>query len=146
MLFNEDDNMSINSQKNDNQFLTIESFKSIFGITDDQDNDVILEIVNDSNGEIRSIMKAVVDNTDDIENSLFFPRAHAAALKFAEAEKLRRINQMYDEAKETMTAYTNTKLNLINDILGDAPERASRALVSREIPEEDIYFATRRWP
>jgi len=137
---------SINTTKNNNQFITVTFFKNHFGYKDNQDDATILDIVNDSNGNVRTKIKAVFDDINAFKNSLFYPRARACSIQFAEAEKLRILNQMYDEAKTAMAAYNANIKNLQSDIRADAPVRTSREVVHRDTPEEDEYFATRRWP
>lgn len=131
---------------NENQFLTLEFFKSYFSITDKQDDDTLLEIVKASNNEIKKQIITVVDDITAIEGTKFFDRAQDAALTFATAKFRRDINQMYDEADKINKSYLSEIESLKGDIRATAPKRTSLEVVTRTIPFEDDYFAERHLP
>ena len=131
---------------NENQFLTLNFFKSYFSITDKQDDDTILEIVKASNNEIKKQIITVVDDITAIEGTKFFDRAQDAALTFATAKFRRDINQMYDEADKINKSYLSEIETLKGDIRATAPKRTSLEVVTRTIPFEDDYFAERHLP
>lgn len=131
---------------NENQFLTLEFFKSYFSITDKQDDDTLLEIVKASNNEIKKQIITVVDDITAIEGTKFFDRAQDAALTFATAKFRRDINQMYDEADKINKSYLSEIETLKGDIRATAPKRTSLEVVTRTIPFEDDYFAERHLP
>ncbi len=139
--------MSSDSQEiNQNQFLTLEFFKSYFSITDKQDDDTLLEIVKAANNEIKKQIITVVDDITAIEGTKFFDRAQDAALTFATAKFRRDINQMYDEADKINKSYLSEIETLKGDIRATAPKRTSLEVVTRTIPFEDDYFAERHLP
>jgi len=131
---------------NENQFLTLEFFKSYFSITDKQDDDTLLEIVKAANNEIKKQIITVVDDITAIEGTKFFDRAQDAALTFATAKFRRDINQMYDEAEKINKSYLSEIETLKGDIRATAPKRTSLEVVTRTIPFEDDYFAERHLP
>jgi len=131
---------------NENQFLTLEFFKSYFSITDKQDDDTLLEIVKAANNEIKKQIITVVDDITAIEGTKFFDRAQDAALTFATAKFRRDINQMYDEADKINKSYLSEIETLKGDIRATAPKRTSLEVVTRTIPFEDDYFAERHLP
>ena len=131
---------------NENQFLTLNFFKSYFSITDKQDDDTLLEIVKASNNEIKKQIITVVDDITAIEGTKFFDRAQDAALTFATAKFRRDINQMYDEADKINQSYLSEIETLKGDIRATAPKRTSLEVVTRTIPFEDDYFAERHLP
>jgi len=131
---------------NQNQFLTLDFFKSYFSITDKQDDDTLLEIVKAANNEIKKQIITVVDDITAIEGTKFFDRAQDAALTFATAKFRRDINQMYDEADKINKSYLSEIETLKGDIRATAPKRTSLEVVTRTIPFEDDYFAERHLP
>ncbi len=131
---------------NENQFLTLNFFKSYFSITDKQDDDTLLEIVKAANNEIKKQIITVVDDITAIEGTKFFDRAQDAALTFATAKFRRDINQMYDEADKINKSYLSEIETLKGDIRATAPKRTSLEVVTRTIPFEDDYFAERHLP
>lgn len=139
--------MSSDTQEiNQNQFLTLDFFKSYFSITDKQDDDTLLEIVKASNNEIKKQIITVVDDITAIEGTKFFDRAQDAALTFATAKFRRDINQMYDEADKINKSYLSEIETLKGDIRATAPKRTSLEVVTRTRPFEDDYFAERHLP
>lgn len=139
--------MSSDEQEiNQNQFLTLDFFKSYFSITDKQDDDTLLEIVKAANNEIKKQIITVVDDITAIEGTKFFDRAQDAALTFATAKFRRDINQMYDEADKINKSYLSEIETLKGDIRATAPKRTSLEVVTRTIPFEDDYFAERHLP
>ena len=139
--------MSSDEQEiNQNQFLTLDFFKSYFSITDKQDDETLLEIVKAANNEIKKQIITVVDDITAIEGTKFFDRAQDAALTFATAKFRRDINQMYDEADKINKSYLSEIETLKGDIRATAPKRTSLEVVTRTIPFEDDYFAERHLP
>lgn len=132
---------------NDNlQFLTLQFIKSHFKITDTQDDNTLLAIVQAGNLEVKKRIIAVTDDLDLVEGSIFFQPAQNAALVYVESEIRRQINQMYNEAAEIMTKFETMMETLISEIRSQAPERTARRLASRETDFEDDFFAERRFP
>lgn len=131
---------------NENQFITLAFIKTDFPFTDDQDDNTLLRIVNESNNEVKKALKTVVDNITDIEGTKFFDRAHDAAYTFAISRIRRDINQMYDEADKIMKNYNSQIETLKGDVRAIAPKRTSLEVVARTIPFEDDYFAERHIP
>ena len=132
---------------NDNlQFVTLQFIKSHFKITDDQDDNTLLAIMQAGNLEVKNRIIAVADDLDLIEGSIFFQKCQDAVLVYVESEIRRQINQMYTEAAEIMTKFETLMETLISGIRSQAPERTSRRLASRETDFEDDFFAERRFP
>ncbi len=132
---------------NDNlQFVTLPFIKSHFKITDTQDDNTLLGIIQAGNLEVKKQIIAVADDLDLVEGSIFFQPAQNAVLVYVEAEIRRLINQMYTEAAEIMTRFKEMMVTLISEIRSQAPERTSRKLASRETDFEDDFFAERRFP
>lgn len=126
------------------QFVTLDFVKSHFKITDKQDDDTLLGIVQAANLEVKKQIRPVVDDIDAIEGSRFFQEAQTAALTFVEAEIRRQINQLYTEADTIMAQFTAKMLTLVGDIRSEAPTRKSRNIASRDEDFEDEFFSTRR--
>ena len=130
---------------NDNLFVTLDGVKLHFGITDTQDDDTILSIVQSSNNEVKKQIIGVVDDISKIENSKFFSRCVDAAMIFCEAEIRRQINQMYDQSEKIMKSFDGKMESLLEDMKAIAPVRTSRQVVSKEVVFEDEFFADRRF-
>jgi len=128
------------------QFVTLQFIKSHFKITDTQDDNTLLAIVQAGNLEVKKRIIAVSDDLDLVEGSIFFQPAQNAALVYVEAEIRRQINQLYTEAETIMERFEAMMETLISEIRSQAPERTSRRLASREIDFEDDFFAERRFP
>jgi len=128
------------------QFVTLQFIKSHFKITDTQDDNTLLAIVQAGNLEVKKQIIAVSDDLNSIEGSIFFQPAQNAALVYVEAEIRRQINQLYTEAETIMARFNEMMLTLISEIRSQAPERTSRKLASRETDFEDDFFAERRFP
>ena len=131
---------------NENQFITLASIKTDLTFTDDQDDDILLRIVKESNNEVKKELKTVVDDITSIEGTKFFDRAQDAANTFAISRIRRDINQMYDEAEKIMNSYKSQIETLKGDVRAIAPKRTSLEVVTRTIPFEDDYFAERHLP
>ena len=132
---------------NDNlQFVTLQFIKSHFKITDQQDDNTLLAIVQAGNLEVKKQIIAVSDDLDLVEGSIFFQPAQNAALVYVEAEIRRQINQLYTEADTIMARFKDMMETLISEIRSQAPERTARKLASRETDFEDDFFAERRFP
>lgn len=126
------------------QFVTLDLVKSHFKITDKQDDDTLLSIVQSSNLEVKKGLIVVVDDLNTIEGSIFFQPAQSAALTFVEAEIRRLINQLYTEAETIMGQFKEKMLTLIGEIRSQAPTRTSRNIARRDEDFEDEFFSTRR--
>ena len=127
------------------QFITLSLLKRHFKITDTQDNDILVGIVEASNLEVTKQILPVIDNINIIEDSIFFQPAQDAALVFAESRIRREINQMYTEADMIMVQFKEMMATLIGEIRSQAPVRTSRHLASRDVDFEDDFFAERRF-
>lgn len=64
------------------QFLTLDFFKLMLKSTDDQDDNLFLQFVNDSNAKVQSAISRYID-TPIGEGSVFFSRCSDAALSYA---------------------------------------------------------------
>ncbi len=64
------------------QFLTFDFFKLMLKSTDEQDDDLFLQFVNDSNAKVQSAISRYID-TPIGEGSVFFSRCRDAALAYA---------------------------------------------------------------
>lgn len=131
---------------NENQFITLNFLKNDLGITDKQDDNILLRIVKESNNEVKKELKTVVDDIIAIEGTKFFDRAQDTAFTFALSKVRRDLNQMYDESKKIMDNYLTEIETLKGDIRAIAPKRTSLEVVTREVPFEDDYFAERHLP
>jgi len=63
-------------------FLTLNFFKKMLKSTDDQDDDLFLQFVNDSNAKVQTAISRYID-TPIGEGSIFFSRSRDAALSYA---------------------------------------------------------------
>ena len=135
-----------NEEINENQFITLEYYKSYHKITDTQDDDTLLGIIKSANNEVKKQLITVVDDILKIEGTKFFDRAQDAALVFCTASARRDINQMYDESEKLLKNFNSLMETLLGDIRATAPKRTSLEVVSRSIPFEDDYFAERHLP
>jgi len=138
--------MSVNNEINKNQFITLTSLKSDLDITDEQDDNILLRIVKESNNEVTKELKTVVDSITSIEGTVFFSKGRDTALTFAISRIRRDLNQMYDEAATIMKDYKSQIETLKGDVRAIAPVRTSRQLIVRDVPAEDDYFAERHIP
>jgi len=127
-----------------NQFLTLDFLKSTFKITDTQDDDTLLGIVQASNLEVKKRVIAVLDSLI-LEGTIFFQPAQDAALVYAESEIKRKINLMFTEAKDIMERFEGMMETLIGEIRATAPVRTSRRNAKRDDELEDDFFAERRF-
>ena len=128
------------------QFVTLPFLKSHFKITDTQDDNTLLAIVQAGNLEVKKRIIAVTDDLDLVEGSIFFQPSQDAALVYCESEIRRQINQLYTEAETIMAKFETMMGTLISEIRSQAPERTARRLASRETDFEDDFFAERRFP
>lgn len=135
----------MSTEINENQFVTLDDLKSRFGITDNQDNDILLFIVQSANDEIKKRIVGVVDDISKIENSKFFPRCINVAMIFCEAEVKRQINHKHPESEQTKKVFENMMESLLEDMKAIAPVRTSRQVVSKEVDFEDEFFENRRF-
>ena len=131
---------------NENQFLTLDFFKDDQNFKDDQDDSILLRIIKNVNNEVKKELKTVVDAIVDIEGTKFFDRAQDAAMTLAISQKLRDVNQMYDEADKVFKRYQSEIETLKGDVRAIAPKRTSLEVVTRFVPFEDDYFAERHLP
>ena len=131
---------------NENTFVTLDSLKSYLKITDTQDDNTLLRIVNTANNELKKNLVTVVDDISNIEGTKFFDRASDVAIIFCLSQVRRDINQMYDESDKILKDYQSQLETLLGDVRAIAPERTSREVVTREVPFEDDYFAERHVP
>jgi len=137
--------MSSLLNNNELQFITLDLVKSHFQITDKQDDDTLLSIVQAGNLEVKKQIIAVVDDLNTIEGSIFFQPAQTAALTFVESEIRRQINQLYTEAETIMAQFKEKMLTLIGEIRSQAPTRTRRNISKRDEDFEDDFFAERRF-
>ena len=70
------------SEQTIDQYLTIDFFKLMIQSTDNQDDDLYLQFVNDSNAKVQSAISRYID-TPIGEGSEFFSRCRDAALAYA---------------------------------------------------------------
>lgn len=70
------------SEQTIDQFLTLDFFKLMLKSTDDQDDDLFLQFVNDSNAKVQSAIFRYID-TPIGEGSIYFSRCRDAALSYA---------------------------------------------------------------
>lgn len=139
--------MSSDSEEiNQNQFITLDFFKTDQKFTDNQDDDTLLRIVKSANNEVKKELKTVVDDITAIEGTKFFGKAQDTTMTLAISMKLRDINHMYDEAKKVKDEYDSQIETLKGDVRAIAPKRTSLEVVAREVPFEDDYFAERHVP
>ena len=131
---------------NNLQFVTLQFIKGHFKITDTQDDEKLLEIVQAGNQEAKKKLIAVTDDLGTIEGSIFFQSIQDAVIVYCESEIRRQINQLYDEAKTIMERFVVMMEEVVEEIRSQAPERTSRHIASRDINFEDDYFAERRLP
>ncbi len=131
---------------NENQFITLDFFKTDQTITDSQDDNTLLRIIKSSNNEVKKELKTVVDDITAIEGTKFFGRAQDVTMTLAISQKLRDINHMYDEAKKVKDEYDSQIETLKGDVRAIAPKRTSLEVVTRTVPFEDDYFANRHLP
>ena len=129
---------------NANQFLTLDFVKNHFGITDNQDDDTLLGIVQACNLEMKKRLIGVVDSITQLEGTQFFASAQSVALVFCEAEIRRLINLMITEAAIIMERFIEMVETLRGEVRSQAPVRTSRNIASRDTDYEDDFFAERR--
>lgn len=137
--------MSSLLDNNNLQFVTLPFVKSHFTITDTQDDNTLLAIIQAGNLEVKKQIIAVSDNLNAIEGSIFFQPAQDAVLVYVESEIARQINKLYTEAETIMARFKDMMLTLIGEIRSQAPERTSRKLAKRDDNFEDDFFAERRF-
>ena len=131
---------------NDLQFITLSHLKKHFKITDTQDDDTLLEIVQAGNQEAKKYIIGVVDDLDTVEGSIIFEPCRDAVMVFCESEIRRQINHMYPEAKDIMENFEYMMASVVREIRSQAPVRTSRLIAARDINFEDDFFAERRLP
>ncbi len=131
---------------NELQFVTLPYIKKHFKITDSQDDDTLLGIVQASNLEVKKRIIAVTDDLSTIEGSIFFQPCQDAARTYCESEIRRQISLMFTEAETIMTTFNSMMDTLIGEIRSQAPDRTSRKIAARDTDFEDDYFAERRLP
>ncbi len=85
------------------QFLTLDFFKLMLKSTDEQDDDLFLQFVNDSNAKVQSAISRYID-TPIGEGSVFFSRCRDAALSYARS--LHAIDiELIDKSKSYLDKY-----------------------------------------
>jgi len=139
--------MSLSTTSNNPlQFVTLAQLKAHFKITDTQDDDTLLQIVQAGNQEAKKYIIGVVDDLDAIEGSIIFEPCKDAVMVYCESEIRRQINQMYTEGDNIMEKFEYMMASVVKEIRSQAPERTSRQLAKRDTNFEDDFFAERRLP
>jgi len=91
------------SEQTIDQYLTVDFFKLMIQSTDDQDDDLYLQFVNDSNAKVQSAISRYID-TPIGEGSIYFSRARDAALAYARS--LHAIDiELVDKSKSYLEKY-----------------------------------------
>ncbi|KKN75413.1 hypothetical protein LCGC14_0380340 [marine sediment metagenome] len=130
---------------NDLQFVTLDSVKSHFGITDKQDDNTLLSIVQAANLEVKKQVLTVTDDVNTIEGTPLFKPGQNAALVFVEAEIRRLINKLYEEANKIMLRFDAMMETYLGEFRSQAPTRTSKKLSARDTDFEDDHFAERHF-
>ena len=86
-----------------NQFLTLDFFKKMIQSTDTQDDDTYLQFVNDANGKVQTAISRYIDTPLE-EGSIYFSRAHNAALAYARALHAEDI-ELIEKSKNYLEKY-----------------------------------------
>jgi len=129
---------------NEVQFLTLDFLKNHFAITDDQDDDTLLGIIQAANMEMKKRLVGVVDDLKNLAGTQFWASIQSAALVFAESEIRRQINLLYTEATTIMDRFKEQAETLVSELRSVAPARTERKITARDEDFEDDFFATRR--
>lgn len=127
------------------QFLTLDFVKSHFQITDDQDDDTLLGIIQACNMEMKKRLVGVSDDIANLQGTQFWASIQSNALIYCESEIRRKINQMYTESDVIMKRFEESVTSMINEMKSIAPTRTSRKISSKDEDFEDDYFAERRF-
>ena len=130
---------------NEVQFLTLDFLKNHFQITDNQDDDTLLGIVQACNMEMKKSISGTVDNIAKLKETQFWASIQSTALIYCESEIRRQINQLYTQAIEIMKRFKESVISLIDEIRSTAPERTERNIAARDSDFEDDFFAERRF-
>ena len=130
---------------NEIQFVTLEFVKNHFVITDKQDDDTLLGIVQAANNELKKSIVGVVDDVAKLKETQFWSSIQSTALMYVESEIRRQINQLYNDAATVKLRYDESLAMLVNELRSVAPKRTKRELVGRDEDFEDDYFAERRF-
>ena len=91
------------SEQTIDQFLTLDFFKLMIKSTDDQDDDLFLQFVNDSNAKVQSAISRYID-TPIGEGSIYFSRCRDAALSFARSLHAQDI-ELLEKSKNYLDKY-----------------------------------------
>ena len=129
---------------NEVQFITLDFVKSFFGITDKQDDDTLLGIVQGANMEMKKNLVGVADDIANLKGTQFWTSIQSVALIFVESEIRRQINQMFTEAETIMARFKERVETLKGELRSIAPKRSSRLIAKRDEDFEDDFFAERR--
>ncbi len=130
------------SEQTIDQFLTLDFFKIMLKSTDDQDDDLFLQFVNDSNGKVQTAIFRYID-TPIGEGSIYFSRCRDAALSYARS--LHAIDiELVDKSKSYLEKYnvelygeggteSNPKAGgLIQELIGTRTNRTKTVLVTSD--------------
>lgn len=134
------------------QFLTLDFFKLMLKSTDDQDDDLFLQFVNDSNAKVQTAIFRYID-TPIKEGSQYFTRCRDAALAYARS--LHAIDiELIDKSKSYLEKYnvelygedgteTNPKAGgLIQELIGTRTNRTRTVLVTSDPREVKVPLPT----
>ena len=127
------------------QFVTLDQVKSHFVITDDQDDDTLLSIIQAANMEMKKRLTGFADDIGNLAATQFWSSIQSNALVFVEAEIRRQINQMHTQAETIMKRFEDMMVSLIGEMKSVAPERTERIISKRDEDFEDDFFAERRF-
>jgi len=124
------------------QFLTLDFFKLMLKSTDDQDDDLFLQFVNDSNAKVQTAIFRYID-TPIGEGSIYFTRCRDAALAYARS--LHAIDIELIEKSKTFVEKYNIELygeggtesspkagGLIQELIGTRTNRTKTVLVTED--------------
>ena len=144
------------------QFLTLDFFKLMLKSTDDQDDDLYLQFVNDSNAKVQTAIFRYID-TPILAGSQYFSRCRDAALSYARS--LHAIDiELIDKSKSYLEKY-NVELygedgtesdpragGLIQELIGTRTNRTKTVLVTSDVrdikvplPTQNDLFTTERF-
>lgn len=127
------------------QFVTLELVKSHFVITDDQDDDTLLSIVQSCNMEMKKRLVGFSDDIAKLASTQFWASIQSTGLIYVEAEIRRQINQLYTEATTIMQRFEDSVVSLQGELKSIAPKRTERKISKRDEDFEDDFFAERRF-
>ena len=140
------------SQQPIDQFLTLDFFKLMLKSTDDQDDDLFLQFVNDSNAKVQTAIFRYID-TPIKEGSQYFSRCRDAALSYARS--LHAIDiELVDKSKSYREKYnvelygeggteTNPKAGgLIQELVGTRTNRTKTVMITVDPRDNKVPLPT----